>query len=293
MDGRLSDQDLISLYDSGLNIRQISKIDGRGRETIRLILKQHGVQMRFRGIKYRSLSELTLVETASLAGLFGYLLGDGSVSKRKDGRYDCSLSFALDEKEFVEEAKDITRQLFGSLPKVEIVDGCFYKLTFRRSIARFLHEECSYPTGKKSVVNPHVPFWVLGGKREVKISFIRCFFNAEASRNRGDVKIRQSVRIFLPSSLVDRLRQIAKISISRTYKYHWLNWRRVPSWVRQYTRSSNILEDLQKLLLEFRIDAKIYPYWIWASSKNDNVSIHYELFLTDGMARRLKQLNLF
>jgi len=293
MSSKLSDQDLISLYNGGLNIRQISEIDGRGKEAIRLILKRHDVQMRFRGVKYKPPSELTVNESALLAGLFGYLLGDGFVSKRKDGRYDCSLSFALNQKKFVGEVKNITKQLFACFPKVEVVDDCFYSLTFRRSIARFLHEKCGYPTGKKSVVNPHIPSWILTGKRDVKIPFLRCFFSAEASRSRGDVKVRQSIRVFLPSSLVDRLRRMAKESASETYKYYWLNWRGAPTWIRKHARSSNILEDTRKLLLEFQIDAKIYPYWIWVSSKNDNVSIHHELFLTNGMARRLRQLKIF
>jgi len=152
---------VVSLYKSGLSIRQIAQITQRGREGIGVILKQNSVRMRGRWVKHKPFSMLSFLEKIALARLFGYLLGDGSISRNKDGRYECSLSFALNEKKFIEDVKNITEFLFHFTPKVKIENGSHFRILLRRSVARYLHEECYYPIGKKSVVNPSIPTWIM------------------------------------------------------------------------------------------------------------------------------------
>lgn len=284
---RLSDKKIISLYNSGLNIRQIAEIVGRGRETVRVMLKRHNIRMRFRGIKYDPLPSYHHEKKVLLAELFGYLMGDGSVSKRKDRRFDCIISFSLEEKNFVDVVKNIVNQLFGYVPK-SMVDRTWYRVTLRRSIARYLHEECGYPLGKKSVVNPNIPQWILEADQLVKTAFIRGFLNAEASIN-DCVKVSQSVRIFLPRDVQYQLEQMANIR-DASFKYHSLRWRKAKSIVKEYVRPSNILLDLQKLLLELQINSKIYSNRIWMSSRSGSVSIHYELYMQRKMLERLREL---
>ena len=57
-----------------------------------------------------------------------------------------------------------------------------------------------------------------------------------------------------------------------------------------YVRPSNILADLQKLLEEFQVKAKIYSYWIWISQIRNDASIHYELNMSKSQAERLISL---
>lgn len=288
----LSDQDMVALYNDGLNIQQIAKIAGRGRETVRVILKRHGTKMRFRGVKYDPISVYSHERKQQLAELFGYLMGDGSISKRKNGSYDCILALALKEKNFVNSVINITKQLFGYVPKIraELDYGC-YKIVFRRSIARYLCEQCGYPAGKKSVVNPRIPSWIMQSTYKIKAAFIRGFLNAEASVD-DCVKVAQSVRISLPEDLRDQLRRIASINNEASYRYYSSRWEKAKPFVVKYTKPSNVLLDLQKLLSEFQIGAKIYLNRVWMSSKSDGVSIHYELYIQKKMLNRLKQFNM-
>lgn len=289
----LFERHIVNLYESGLNIRQIAQITQRGREKIRLILKQRNVRMRFRGVKYKPLLEFSLKEKAALAKLFGYLLGDGSVSKNKDGRYECSLSFALNENEYVGDVKNITELIFYCTPKIKTIERSYFRILFRRSIARYLHKKCGYPIGKKSVVNPHIPLWIMKGESDVKVSFIQGFLNAEASIHGGNIKIRQAVRFFPPAKLVVHLKRVAKIRATKGYRYYSLDWRDSKSLCERYIRPSNILTDLRELLNEFQILGKIYPYWVWISSTNDSISVHYELYLNKRISRRLTNLICF
>lgn len=285
-----SDQDIVTLYNGGLNIMQIAKIVGQGRETVRVCLKRNGVRMRFRGIKYDPLPEHTHTRKVSLAELFGYFVGDGSVSKRKDGRYDCTLSLALKEKDFVDRVIDITRQLFDSIPKVESHKD-YFKLVFRRSIGRYLCEQCGCPAGKKSVVNPHVPSWIMQSSSEVKVAFIRGFLNAEASVS-DCVKVAQSVRVSLPETVKGQLKLVSSINSQASYRYYSARWRDAKALVAEHVRPSNILVDLQKMLSEFHIDAKMYLNRVWMNSNCSSASVHYELYMSKKMLNRLKQFNM-
>ena len=222
---------MIILYNDGLNIRQIAKIARRGRETVRVILKRHGTKMRFRGIKYDSLLIYSHERKLLLAELFGYLMGDGSISKTTDGRYDCVLSFALKEKNFVDAVRNIVKQLFGYVPKV-VIDHSWYRIVLRRSVARYLYEQCGYPIGKKSIVNPHIPNWILQASSPVKTAFIRGFLNAEASID-DCVKVPQSVRIFLPEDVQNRLRQRSNTHDVASFKYNLLRWKEAKSIVKK------------------------------------------------------------
>lgn len=278
---------VISLYNDGLSIRQIAKITDHAREGIRLILKHHSVPMRGRCVKHKPFSEFSFVEKISLARLFGYLFGDGSISRNKDGRYECSLSFALTETGYVGDIKNIVESLFHFTPRVKIENESHFRILLRRSVARYLHQECYYPVGKKSVVNPHIPNWVMGSEPEVKASFTKGFLNAEASIMDEGIKIRQAVRIFPPEDILARLKQMAKIRATKTYTYFSLNWRAGKSLCEPYIRPSNILVDLRELLREFQVVGEIYPFWIWMSSINNNIGIHYELNLSKKPSERL------
>lgn len=285
----LSDQDMIVLYNDGLSIQQIAKIAGRGRETVRTILKRHGVRMRFRGVKYDPLSTYPHEKKLLLAELLGYLMGDGSISKRKDGGYDCVLSFGLDEKNLVDRAVNIVKQLFGYNPKV-VNNSNWYAIVLRRSIGRYLHEECGYPVGKKSIINPHIPAWITQESPSVKAAFIRSFLSAEASVDKTYVKVQQSVRIFLPENVRNRLRQGSKVYDNSSFRYNWLCGEEARSLIGAHMRHSNLLVDLQKLLSEFLIDSKICFNRVWASSKSGAVSLHYELYAPKKMFKCLGQL---
>lgn len=287
----LSDKEMIALYNGGLNIRQIAKIARLGRETVRVILKRHGTRMRFRGIKYDPLSIYSHERKLLLAELFGYLIGDGFISETTDGRYDCVLSFALKEKNFVDEVRNIVKQLFGYVPKV-VVDHSWYRIVLRRSIARYLYKQCGYPIGKKSIVNPYIPDWIMQARPSVKTAFIRGFLNAEASVD-NCVKVPQSVRIFLPRDVQNRLRQRSNIHGVASFKYYSLRWKEAKSIVKEeYVRPSHILLDLQKMLSEFQIDSKICFNRVWMSSRSNSISIHYELYVSKKMLERLKQFNM-
>jgi hypothetical protein len=246
--------------------------------------------MRFRGVKYRRLAEYSIEEKTALAKLLGYLFGDGSISRNKDGRYECSLSFALDEKEFVEDIKKITELLFHFAPKIKIENKNCFRILLRRSVARYLHRECRYPIGKKSVVNPRAPAWIMESESEVKASFVKWFLNAEASITDESIKIRQATRIFPPRDVINRLRQAARIRVASRYSYYSLSWRIGKSLCKPYIRPSNILIDFQELLRRFQVMGKIYSYWIWISQTSDDVSIHYELNLSKRQAERLINL---
>ena len=283
----LSESEVVSLYEAGFNIRQIARITRLQKEGIGPVLKRHGVRLRGRWVRYKPLSEFFSPEKIALAKLFGYLLGDGSVSRNKDGRYECSLSFALTEKEYVDEVKNTVEFLFSSTPRIKKVNESFFRILPSRSIARYLHEECHYPLGKKSITNPCIPAWVMDGEPEVKASFIIGFVNAEASfTDENRVKIRQAVRIFPPEDVTAHLRQVAKIRTTTRCHYLSLPWRKGKVLCEPYTRQSNILADLQELLKEFQIKAKIYSYWIWISLKNC-VSVHYELNVNKSALLRL------
>lgn len=285
----LSDEEIISLYNGGLNIQKIAKIARLGKETVRVVLKRHGVKMRFRGIKYDPLPSYPHERKLLLAELFGYLMGDGSISKRKDRRYDCVISFALEENNFVDAVKNIVNQLFGHVPKITFDRTC-YRIILRRSIARYLHEQCGYPLGKKSIVNPNIPSWIMQADQQVKTAFIRGFLNAEASVN-DCVKVPQSVRIFLPRDVQYHLRQVANVH-DASFKYRSLCWGKAKPIVEKYVRPSNILLDLQRLLSELQISSKIYFNRVWMSSKSGSVSIHFELYIQRKMLERLRELNI-
>jgi intein/homing endonuclease len=195
--------------------------------------------MRFRGVKYRQLAKHSIEEKTALAKLLGYLFGDGSISQNKDGRYECSISLALDEKEFVEDIKKITESLFQFAPKIKIENKNCFRILLRRSVARYLHHECRYPIGKKSAVNPHVPAWIMESESEVKASFIKGFLNAEASITDESIKIRQATRIFPPRDVINRLRQAARIRVASRYSYYSLSWRVGKSLCEPYIRPTS------------------------------------------------------
>jgi len=218
-------------------------------------------------------------------------MGDGSISKRKDARYDCVLSFALREKNFVDAVRDIVKQLFGYDPKV-VVNHSWYTIVMRRSIARYLHEQCGYPTGKKSVGNPNIPDWIMRADSFVKIAFVRGFLNAEASID-DCVKIPQSVRIFPPEHVQDKLKRASNFHDAASFKYYSLRGNKAKYILgKRYLRQSNILLDLQKLLYEFQISSKINLNRVWMSPRSNCVSLHYELYIPKRMIKHLKRFNM-
>lgn len=133
----------------------------------------------------------------------------------------------------------------------------------------------------------------MNGESDVKVSFIQGFLNAEASIHGGNIKVRQAVRFFPPAKLVVHLKQMAKIRATKRYRYYSLDWSDSKSLCERYIRPSNILTDLRELLNGFQIPGKIYPYWVWISSTNDSVSVHYELYLNKKISRCLTNLICF
>lgn len=283
---------VIGAYKSGHSARKIAELLGYAyaRETVRKELRKAGVAMRGRNAQYARIEEMSPADAERCAELLGYLYGDGCVSKNKNssyGLYDCKLVFAADELDLVSRVSAITRKLFGFSPKIKARDG-YFVLKFLRSFAKHI-AAMGYPVGKKSVLNPYLPFALLQTD-SAKRGFLRGFFNAEASVGKT-LSVQQSVRQQVPARVVRGLKAGAKVSVIGKNACWFIRWRSCKDLLGKYQSQSNVLTGVQTLLQEVGISSVIYPVRVYVG-KNDIVSIHYELCVPPKAIKRALSLSL-
>lgn len=275
----------VLLYKKGLSIREISLLVPYSREKIRLILKNEKLPMRYRNIKYNGVESFSHLELIRFAELFGYFFGDGYVS---DNRYDCTLSFSLDETDLVRTMIMISEELFSFAPVV-VHDKGFYRIIFKRTFGRYLIGE-GYPPGKKSKINPNVPNWIVNGNDAIKAAFIRGFFNAESTINKG-ILVHQSAKFKMPLNIVDGLKLSSKIVKGTTYDYHYVRWKDAQEILPGFDGQSNILNDIRLMLNELGIETNLYPIRLMINPKNE-VSVHFQLYVLGRSKERFLNLKL-
>ena len=266
---------VVELYLAGHSVREIADLLGGayGREAIRLELKNASVPLRGRGVKYKTPEEFSEGESVLFAELLGYLYGDGHLSKvggSKHGRYESVIALSLDEGDVVRHVMLIVGSLFGFEPRV--VRKNYYRITLRRSLARYLHR-FGFPVGKKSVLNPCLPLTYLVGD-DMKKAFLRGFFNAEASVHKS-VSVHQSVRVSLDDESKAQVMRRGMRYLMRGSRYHICSWRQA-GLSESDVCSSNILLGVQTLLKRIGIPSMIYPVRFHVSGQ-ERVSLHYEL----------------
>jgi hypothetical protein len=282
---------VLKLYNQGRTIRQIVElIDFEyGRESIRRELKRLNAQMRGRATTYQSVKDFPEQKICLFAELLGYIYGDGHLHKRKDsGVYECKLAFALNEKDLVERVIQITEKLFSFRPKV-IKTEFNYIIRFRKSFAKYL-SKLNYPVGKKSLINPKIPFEIFKDKNAIRY-FIRGFLNAEASINRT-VSVQQSVQVVMPDKIINSIKNIKSAYKMRKFFCYFISWGIAREYLcPSYTNCSNMLMDLKTALSKFDISSNVYPVRVYIG-KNDSVSIHHELRIVSKDFKKVEKLKI-
>lgn len=290
MDSDIKKQ-IVEHYERGLSIRRITELIGNqcGRETIRKELKNANVSMRGKSTAYKASALFNSKEAADFSELLGYFYGDGHVSKNRNtshGLYDCCLSFTLNETDIVNRVDLITENLFGFRPR-SIKKRGYWSLRFRRSFAKYL-ASFGYPVGKKSTRNPRLPLAFLNNA-ELKIHFLRGFFNAEASIN-NTVFVHQSVQVLLPEDSVRELRRVGAHKFLGKNCCCFVPWSRARAVIKQNVKS-RILEGVQQLLADLGIPSKLYPIRVYVGNEGI-VGIHFELRISTKSIKRVSMLNL-
>jgi len=278
---------IIHYYNLGYSLRKIQQFVPYKRETIRQKLKKEKINLRGRGIIYKDPSLFSSNEKKLLAELLGYLYGDGSLHKYKDtchGCYECILTFCWNESDLVKTVQSITNILFKSPIHIKQKKGIFI-IKFQRSLAKYFHS-IGYPAGKKSMVNPFLP--TLENKN-LKISFLRGFFNAEATVNKA-FSVQQSVRLDSTSHIRQLLKKYGKPYNINERRYYILKGRTALNFIKkEELPPSNVLKGIQSLLCDLKIPSTIYIIRLYMGK---HISVHYELRISPSYRDMIKKLHL-
>lgn len=267
---------ILDLYSSGYSIREIVRLIGcvYERSSVQQVLKHAGVPLRGRSQSYIDPYEFQGVDAEDFAEFLGSMYGDGYICKvhgYAHDRFESSLAFSLDEEDLVRRIVFIVKKLFGFEPHV--VKKGLYIIRLRVSLAKHLYI-FGYPVGKKSDLNPVLPLSYLRS-RNMKIAFIRGFFNAEATVNKA-IAVHQSVRFHPKKPVLDKLICTGRRYVMKKKTYYICTWNDAKQIIGSQAMQSHILEGVLSLLVAIGISASIYPIRLHIG-ETGYVSVHFEL----------------
>lgn len=284
-------REIAELYKKEFSIYQIEKlIEHRyRREAIRMALKRQGISLRGRNARYCAPEQFDGGDAADFAELLGYFYGDGSLCRDggKDS-YQCCIFFSLNEADLVDRVIDITKRLFEFTPK-HYKGRHVYTLKFKRSFAKYLYD-IGYPLGKKSVLNPALPGNILQTD-PMKKSFVRGFFNAEATINKT-LCVQQSIRINMPEKVITKLKEENPSYMLNKQECYFIRWGKVKGLLTEEIKArANILLGIIAVLESWNVRSFIYPVRLYIG-KNNKTSMHCELQVSPKDLEKIKRLNL-
>lgn len=142
----MSVEQLVRLYREGLSLRAIQKEVGTPRETVRILLKRNGVQlrksMRDRAVRYHSPKNVLDEELAELLGLHA---GDGYISDK------WGITCNIADSQMIDRIIMLTKEVLGVKPIVRVRNsyGAVAIESAQSQIKKFF-KGYGFPSGKKA-----------------------------------------------------------------------------------------------------------------------------------------------